>query len=164
MRLAVLSAFMLICFVADIDAGDRRERRRARQGRNTTAFVASAVMTASPSVSAVPLPTGQESKDSLDEVNAERAKRGLQPFTRDPLLCQAAYACAKARAASHIHGHLSSDFDYLPAGARATAAGCGAWLPGEGWGTCCTYDSYQTAGAAWVVGSDGKRYMHLFVR
>lgn len=107
----------------------------------------------------------QGSDDALNEVNAERAKRGLKPFLPDPLLTQAAQACAKQRQARSIHGHLpESDFRYLPAGAHASAAGCGALEPSWGWGTCCTYDNYTYAGAAWVMGNDGRRYMHLFVR
>lgn len=104
------------------------------------------------------------SSDALHEVNAERAKRGMKPYVNDPLLNQAANACAKIRAASQIHGHLSSDFDQLPPGAHATAAGCGALEPSWGWGSCCTYDNYTYGGAAWVMGKDGRRYMHLFVR
>lgn len=102
--------------------------------------------------------------DALQEVNSERAKRGLKPFLPDPLLNQAARTCAKIRATKHIEAHLSNDFAHLPAGASATAAGCGALEPSWGWGTCCAYDSYTYAGAAWVMGTDGKRYMHLFVR
>ncbi len=109
--------------------------------------------------------TTQGSDDALDEVNAERAKRGLKAFLPDPLLNQAAKACAKQRASRSIHGHLpESDFHYLPAGAQATAAGCGALEPSWGWGTCCTEGNYTYAGAAWVMGNDGRRYMHLFVR
>ena len=106
----------------------------------------------------------QGSDDALDEVNAERAKRGLRPFQPDALLNQAARTAAAQRAASHIHGHLSNDFACVPSGGHATAAGCGALEPSWGWGTCCTYDNYTYAGAAWVMGSDGRRYMHLFVR
>ncbi len=102
--------------------------------------------------------------DALDEVNEYRAKRGLRAFIRDTLLTKAAYDCAKVRASNGIHGHLASDFDYLPAGAQATAAGCGALEPSWGWGTCCMDDNYTYAGAAWVMGNDGRRYMHLFVR
>ena len=102
--------------------------------------------------------------DALSDVNAARARRGLRPFLPDPLLNQAARTCAKLRAASRIEGHLSSDFAHLPPGASATSAGCGALEPSWGWGTCCTYDNYTYAGAAWVMGTDGKRYMHLFVR
>jgi hypothetical protein len=103
--------------------------------------------------------------DALAEVNAARAQRGLRPYLPDSLLNQAARACAKQRAARLIAGHLpESDFTYLPTSATAAAAGCAAWTPDWGWGSCCTYDSYTYAGAAWVMGQDGRRYMHLFVR
>lgn len=104
------------------------------------------------------------SDNALNEVNAARARRGLRPFIFDAALTQAAQSCARLRAARHIHGHLSNDFAYVPSGSRATAAGCGALEPSWGWGTCCTYENHTYAGAAWVMGSDGKRYMHLFVR
>jgi len=104
-------------------------------------------------------------QDALAEVNATRAQRGLQPYLPDPLLNQAARACAIQRATRMIQGHLpESDFSHLPPGAHASAAGCGALTPDWGWGSCCTYDSYTYAGAAWVMGQDGRRYMHLFVR
>lgn len=103
--------------------------------------------------------------DALAEVNQARAQRGLPPFQPDPLLSQAAYKAAQQRAARGIEGHLpESDFTCLPAGAMADAAGCAAWSAGDGWGSCCTYDNYTYAGAAWVIGNDGRRYMHLFVR
>lgn len=109
----------------------------------------------------------QQSEDALDEVNAERARRGLRAFIRDPLLTKAAYDCARYRCETRTEGHTtggSGDFAYLPSGAVATAAGCGALEPSWGWGTCCTYDNYTYAGAAWVMGQDGRRYMQLFVR
>jgi hypothetical protein len=102
--------------------------------------------------------------DALAEVNAARARRGLRPFQHDPMLTVAAQACAERRAAGRISGHLPSDFAYLPSGTSARAAGCGALNSSWGWGTCCTYENYTYAGAAWVMGSDGRRYMHLFVR
>lgn len=106
----------------------------------------------------------QEVNDALAEVNAARAKRGLRPFQHDPQLTQAALQCAQIRASRRIAGHLANDFAYLPAGTTARSAGCGAMEPSWGWGTCCTYENYTYAGAAWVMGADGKRYMHLFVR
>ncbi len=106
----------------------------------------------------------QEVNDALAEVNATRAKRGLRPFQHDPQLTQAALQCAQIRASRRIAGHLANDFAYLPAGSTARSAGCGAMEPSWGWGTCCTYENYTYAGAAWVMGADGKRYMHLFVR
>lgn len=104
------------------------------------------------------------SVEALDEVNAARASRGLPPFTRDPGLTVAARSAAVYRAARHMEGHTPNDFAHLPAGAHATAAGCAAWEPSWGWGSCCAYENWTYAGAAFAVGRDGRRYMHLFVR
>lgn len=112
-----------------------------------------------------PATEAAQGDDALAEVNAVRAQRGLRPYQHDPLLHQAARAAAKQRAARLISGHLpESDFSYVPSGGSATAAGCAAWTPDWGWGACCTYDNYTYAGASWVMGQDGRRYMHLFVR
>lgn len=102
--------------------------------------------------------------EALDEVNAARAKRGLPAFVRDDALTQAAKAAAIYRAGCLLAGHTANDFAYLPQGAHAEAAGCGALPDDWGWGTCCTFDDWHVAGAAWARGSDGQRYMHLFVR
>ena len=102
--------------------------------------------------------------DGLDEVNAKRAAHGLRPFLRDEGLTQAARACAQFRAAHGLFGHTSNDFAFVPAGAHASSAGCAAYPAGYGWMSCCVYDNYTYAGAAWVTGRDGRRYMHLFVR
>lgn len=105
--------------------------------------------------------------DGLDEVNAKRAARGLRPYVRDPLLTEGAARLAAARAARLQFGHFTGgagDFAYLPPGARAAATGCAAYPPGYGWMSCATYDGYTFAGAAWVMGADGRRYMHLVVR
>jgi hypothetical protein len=104
------------------------------------------------------------SGEALDEVNATRAARGLRPYVRDASLTSAATACAEFRAARLIAGHTANDFAALPPGAHASAAGCAAWEPGMGWGSCCTYEGYAYAGAAYAIGRDGRRYMHLFVR
>ncbi|MCS6866645.1 MAG: hypothetical protein RMJ56_05430 [Gemmataceae bacterium] len=104
------------------------------------------------------------SGDGLEEVNAKRAARGLPPFVRDDSLTQAAYACAAFRAQHGLFGHTANDFAFLPAGASASAAGCAAYPASYGWMSCCVYDHYTYAGAAWVMGADGRRYMHLFVR
>ena len=100
----------------------------------------------------------------LDEVNAARAARGLPPFFLDDNLARGASACAIYRAQHRLEGHTSNDFGFLPPGAHASAGGCAAWPVNSGWGSCCTYDNYQYAGAAYCVAPDGKRYMHLFVR
>lgn len=105
-----------------------------------------------------------DSAQALDEVNAARAARGLRPYIRDDNLTSAATVCAEFRAARLIAGHTSNDFAALPPGTSATAAGCAAWEPGSGWGSCCTYEGYTYAGAAYAIGRDGRRYMHLFVR
>lgn len=111
--------------------------------------------------------TSAGSADALSEVNAYRAARGLRAFLPDKLLNQAAQAAAAYRAAHHINGHVPGgrgDFQFLPPGADCNTAGCGALEPSWGWGTCCMDGNYTYAGAAWVMGSDGRRYMHLFVR
>jgi hypothetical protein len=102
--------------------------------------------------------------DGLDEVNAKRAARGLRPFIRDEGLTRAASACAAFRAERGLFGHTSNDFAFLPPGATAASTGCAAYPASYGWMSCCTYEGYTFAGAAWVTGRDGRRYMHLFVR
>ena len=102
--------------------------------------------------------------DALDEVNATRAARGLRPYIPDANLTSAATACAEFRAARLIAGHTGNDFAALPPGTSAAASGCAAWAPGLGWGSCCTYEGYTYAGAAYATGRDGRRYTHLFVR
>lgn len=109
-------------------------------------------------------PTGMWDGDGLDEVNAKRAARGLRPFIRDENLTQAARACAQFRAAYGQFGHTSNDFAFVPAGTSASSAGCAAYPASYGWMSCCVFDNYTFAGAAWVAGRDGRRYMHLFVR
>src|SRR5262245_26779899 len=103
-------------------------------------------------------------EDALDEVNAVRVARGLHPFAKDDNLTRAAAGCAEFRAERLMAGHTANDFAAVPAGSFASAAGCAAWDPGMGWGACCTYDNYTYAGAAYMTGRDGRRYMHLFVR
>jgi hypothetical protein len=70
-------------------------------------------------------------------------------------------ACAAHRAANRIEFHTSNDFAF---GGGARATGCAAWPQGMGWGSCCTFESYTYAGAAWAIGADGRRYMSLFCR
>jgi hypothetical protein len=107
-------------------------------------------------------------EDALKEVNAKRATRGLPPFAYDAGLTQAAEAAAKFRAERLIFGHVSDtnlgDFRFLPPGVKADSAGCAAYEDRYGWMSCCTWEGYTAAGAAWARGADGKRYMHLFVR
>ena len=92
--------------------------------------------------------TAHGATDALDEVNAARARRGLPAFQRDTTLTAAASKAADFRAARHIAGHTSNDFGFIPSGGHAEAAGCAAWTPGFGWGSCCTYERWRYAGAA----------------
>lgn len=108
--------------------------------------------------------TPQRGEDALAEVNAKRASRGLRPFVRDEALTQGARACAQFRANNWLFGHTSNDFAFLPPGARAISGGCAAYPASYGWLSCCTWENHTYAGAAYVTGRDGKRYMHLFVR
>lgn len=156
MQKIAISITILFIVGCACDASDRKAR-----GRSAWAW-ANATEAAKP-VASSPAPTGAECKDALAEVNEARKARGLPPFQHDPLLSQAAYSAAKQRASQGLAGHLDNDFACLPTGAKADAAGCAMWGDGEGWGSCCTYDSYSHAGAAWVV-SGGQRFMHLFVR
>jgi hypothetical protein len=104
------------------------------------------------------------SSEALNEVNAKRAQRGLRPFIFDPALTQAAIGAANFRAANGLFGHTSNDFAFVPRGGMARSAGCAAYPPSHGWMSCCVEGNYTYAGAAWAMGRDGKRYMHLFVR
>jgi uncharacterized protein (TIGR03000 family) len=105
-----------------------------------------------------------EARDALDEVNALRTRMRLRPFVRDDYLSKAARSAATYRAAYLMAGHTSNDFAHVPPGGLASASGCAAWEPSWGWGSCCTEESWTYAGAAYVMGRDGRRYMHLFVR
>jgi hypothetical protein len=107
-------------------------------------------------------------EDALDEVNALRAKRGLPPFIRDDGLTEGAKKIADYRAANLIFGHVMNgsyalDHSFVPAGTRVDTAGCAAYPPEYGWLSCAVNEAYTYAGAAYAIGSDGKRYMHLFL-
>lgn len=111
--------------------------------------------------------TARGDEAALKEVNAKRAARGLRPYIYDAGLDKAAQACAEFRAARMIFGHCPGqmgDFAFVPKGVQCTAGGCAAYPDRYGWMSCCVYDSYRYAGAAWVRGKDGKRYMHIMCR
>lgn len=123
-------------------------------------------------LSAISLPAG--ATDAMDELNAQRVRRGLFPFLRDHGLTLAAARAAKHRADHGISGHVPGqmgDFAFLPAGTHADCAGCAAWEPwlvtttGETFGACASDSTeHRFAGAAWVMGSNGVRYSHVFYR
>lgn len=151
-----LSLVALLAFVSVVDAGPFRRGRRYVEAPQTQT---QSVVADSPA-----LVDKLSNVDALEEVNAHRARLGLRAFIKDAGLTKAAYWAAQHRALNGIAGHTFNDFSFLPEGTSATAAGCGAWQPGTGWGTCCSEENYTYAGAAWVIGKDGLRYMHLFVR
>lgn len=101
--------------------------------------------------------------NAITQVNSRRLARGLRPFACDEGLTCAAEDAAKYRADRLIEAHTRNDFQFLPKGVKADAAGCAAWY-GDKWGSCCWEDNYRFAGAAWCRGRDGRRYMHIFVR
>lgn len=160
-------ALLVILFVAGLAVAAPASKSACANGQcslqSFQSFHASSVVkqktiaTSSISVSATNDP------DALAEVNRERAKKGLRPYAYDANLTAGAVAAANHRARFRIKGHTPNDFRFLPAGTSARAAGCGALSPSWGWGSCCTYDNADRAGAAVVIGSDGLRYMHLFV-
>jgi hypothetical protein len=102
--------------------------------------------------------------DALAEVNALRVRRGLRPFIRDDGLTIAAHAAATFRASARLFGHTHNDFQFLPTGVSASSTGCAAYHPSYGWMSCCVNDNYTYAGAAFAMGDDGRRFMHIFVR
>lgn len=139
-----------------------RSRSASRQSQ-------SSVQRHAPGINTPPgpnLPAGSE-RDALDEVNEARRREGLRPFLRDDGLARAALDCVRFRAAHRIHGHvIGGDFAFCRYGSSAASTGAEG-MPTNytlGWRTCCTYENYQYAGAAVVYGTDGSRYMSLFVR
>lgn len=117
-----------------------------------------------PTQSAAPTAT---SSDPLAQVNARRSAAGLRPYILDPGLTQAATACVQYRARLRIRGHVTGgmgDFQFLPAGVRATAAGADGPGATSQFLTCAMTDNYTYAGAASAVGPDGQWYHQLFVR
>jgi hypothetical protein len=151
------------CVVVGVVRGGEMVRKDLA-GSAATADVQAAVASLSNAGTVTTSQYSPVQPDALDEVNAARAARGLRPFIRDPYLTAAAVSCAEFRAARLIEGHTGNDFAAVPPGGMATSAGCAAWEPGMGWGSCCTYEGYTYGGAAYAMGRDGRRYMHLFVR
>lgn len=105
--------------------------------------------------------------DPLAQVNARRAAAGLRPYVLDPGLQHAATACVQYRARLRIRGHViggMGDFQFVPAGTSASAAGAdGAGATAE-FATCAMYDGYTAAGAASAQDANGNWYHQLFVR
>jgi hypothetical protein len=139
-------------------------RRRALPAYSSPSYPSPTVLPVPYTANDTPAASSTAAGDGLDEVNAQRAARGLRPFVRDDNLTQAARACAAFRADRGLFGHTANDFAFLPPGTPAASAGCAAYPAGYGWMSCCVYENYTYAGAAYVTGADGRRYMQLFVR
>ncbi len=105
-----------------------------------------------------------QAEDALDQVNKQRAARGLPPYLRDDGLTAGAINVANFRASRLMFHHTSNDFQGLPAGVSAAASGCAAYPKSYGFMACAVYERHRHAGAAWVLGRDGKMYCQIFVR
>jgi uncharacterized protein YkwD len=158
-----LIALLALSAVA-VDAEAGPFRRRVQPSYSPPSYAAPVTQTAyyTPAMDSAASTAG--AGDGLDEVNARRTARGLRPYVRDDALTQAAKACAAFRAERGLFGHTSNDFAFLPPGASAASAGCAAYPASHGWMSCCVEDNYTYAGAAYVTGADGRRYMQLYVR
>jgi hypothetical protein len=158
----LLALFALAAVAVDAEAGPFR--RRVQPAYSQPSYVQPVTYTAQYTPATDSATTSAGTGDGLDEVNAQRAARGLRPLVRDDGLTQAAKACAAFRAERGMFGHTSNDFAFLPPGSTAASAGCAAYPASQGWMSCCVYENYTYAGAAYVTGRDGRRYMQLFVR
>jgi hypothetical protein len=161
-----LAATVAAVLASSADAGPILQRRRHAVAGQSCQPAADA---APPGPRIEYTPHGQPMPDSpageaLAEVNAKRAARGLPPLLPDPGLTEGAFRVAAFRAHHGLFGHTSNDFGFLPPGSSASSGGCAAYPASYGWMSCCVYDRATYGGAAFVTGTDGRRYMHLFVR
>ncbi len=172
MRRMILSAILAGAAMVLCGSETPAQSRRGCPGGQCGAVVRPAVAASHPPLSLVirEAPAEEESDETqpvgtsaLMEVNAARAARGLPAFIYDLGLSRAAGGCAVWRAERLIAGHTANDFQALPPGSTASAAGCSAVTPEWGFQSCCLYERWTYAGAAKVMGRDGKMYCHLFV-
>ncbi len=163
-RLLIVS-ILALSLVTPTDARGCRHRasRSSGCGVDVAVCVHPAAM-AAPVQSSSADQADPECCDALAEVNAARAARGLRPYVRCEGLTAAAIHVARFRAARLCAGHTASDLAAVPAGYTAAAAGCAALHPSWGFQSCCQYEHWTFAGAAWVRGRDGRLYCQLFVR
>lgn len=102
--------------------------------------------------------------EALDEVNLQRSRLGLPPFSRDIELCKRAQGKAEWQAARGIHiwnGHNGHEGPRT----RGVIEGTGVATKPNGWISCAmdTLGSYP-AGAGVAIGPDGYRYHCLLLR
>ncbi len=179
----LIAVCLALVVVGSVDAGPLRRRTAVQQPTYSPSVSSYSTMSAASSTytdGSITTTSSSSSESStviiggeagaveaLGEVNAKRAARGLRPLIMDPNLTIAAQRTASFRARNLLFGHVtggSGDFGFLPPGTNAASAGCAAYPESYGWLSCCTYEGYTYGGAAWALGRDGKRYMHLFVR
>jgi len=189
MRNLILAALAVVLTAASADAQLIRRRASASSRATYTQTPAGSSYSvstsyrgpaelAAPALAAVAPPAAGElaagcfgvpgAVDALDEVNRKRAAHGLYPYQRDDALTVGAARTAYERARRLMFGHFTGgmgDFQFLPPGATCAATGCAAYPDALGWMSCeDTGRTYRYAGAAWVRGADGRRYMHAFFR
>lgn len=103
--------------------------------------------------------------EALDECNLQRQHFGLPPLIRDPELMRAAQRKAEWKAAHHVTSQYGYDGHEGQTPPDDCIEGCGALTPFWGWGTCeTTLTGSWPAGAGLAMGTDGRRYMVLWIR
>lgn len=178
-KIVALTVLLVLCAAADARGRRRHRTYGTHYTQSSTPYVASQAVVQPKTASVAPqvcpncpkvieyLPAKRYHADVLEEVNANRASRGLRPYIRDEGLVLAARGAAEYRARLRIRGHVMEgrgDFGFLPVGTTAAAAGCGALEPSWGFQACAVYDDFTYAVAATVKGEDGLLYHQLFVR
>src|SRR5262245_27206415 len=110
MKLRVLLGVLCLMTIATtLEAGPVRRRVRSASQYPIQQIPADVrVVSTDSSLDVVPASAGSTmpagSGDGLDEVNAQRAARGLRPYVRDEGLTQAAQKCAAFRAERGLFG------------------------------------------------------------
>ncbi len=102
--------------------------------------------------------------DTLYALNVMRAHTGRRPYTQDPRLQYGAEAIAQEMARRRITGHIGWHRRF---GARAEGTGRRSIADHRGHRFLACYSAsrrYRHAGAASVVGRDGRTYYCLLIR
>lgn len=110
----------------------------------------------------------------VDLVNAERAKAGLAPFVKDPIVCQAAAIRAEEIYTSFSHDRpdgskYKTALDQVGAsyrgsgenvayGYRTADAVMNGWMNSEGHKSNILHEKFTTIGVGYYVGSNGYCY------
>jgi hypothetical protein len=105
----------------------------------------------SPLLIFVLLAQARAATEANNELNRQRAKAGLWPYTADRGLIEGAEKCANYRAAHHIQFHIGDDFGFLPPGCKHyTSPGRGGWMDQlEQGGAGVSNDVFEACFADW---------------